>query len=464
MANGSLLSTKELSSYLGVSLSNVYRLVENDEIPYKKRSGLGIKFRKDEVDEWLERSSHKPNLYSSQLINNHPFELTDLPRSPIYTVGGEISGMARAKSKTRYNFTYGAIYQRKYESGKIRWFLDYKDSNGKRVQRVASHAVTAKEANIELKNAVLKEHHKKCGLEEKRQKISFKEFSDLFLENYSKPNKKSWECDYYSLEAHLKPYFGKYELEEISPLMIEKFRAEKLKEGLGKSSTNRLIALLKRMYSMAMVWSFAGTNPAKEVKLFSEKDNLKERILSEKEEELLLAECADHLKPIVITALSTGMRKNEILTLTWNHVDFKQGFIQVVKTKSGKNREIPINDDLLALLEELKRNRKSEYVFANPETGKPFRTIRHSFENACRRANIQNLRFQDLRHTFASRLIQKGADIVTVQNLLGHHSVLITQRYTHTNSKQKREAVQLLNQNHQKSTEKEDFLLHICVC
>jgi len=243
-------------------------------------------------------------------------------------------------------------------------------------------------------------------------------------------------------------------------LQVEKYRAERLKDGVKKSTTNRELALLKKMFNVAIDWSYCSENPVRKVKLFSEKDNLKERVLSEKEETGLLEESADHLKPIILTALNTGMRRNEILTLKWNQIDLNLRFIQVLKTKSDKNRIIPINDVLLKILNALReKGGNCPYVFPNSKTGKPLRTVRRSFENACRRAGIENMRFHDLRHSFGSRLIRKGVDIVTVQNLLGHHSVTITQRYTHSNLDQKREAVELLTR---KKAKRPSELAHIC--
>ncbi|MCK4817097.1 site-specific integrase, partial [bacterium] len=344
----------------------------------------------------------------------------------------------------RHNYGYGAIYVRKTKEGNPRFYIDYRDRNGKNLQKLIKNALDWQEAHETLKNAVLKEHFDEYGIGKQKQPIRFQELSELFLENYSKPNKKSWKCDYYAIEAHLIPFFGRCTLTEITPLLVEKFRAEKLNAGLAKSSTNRLLALLKRMYSVANTWNLVKINPVRQVKLFSERDNKRERILSSQEEERLLLECADHLKPIVIMGLNSGMRKNEILTLTWSRVDLKHRLIHVVKTKSGKNRTIPINDVLFNALSGLRKRKTSDYVFPNPETEEPFRSIRHSFENACRRANIKGLRFHDIRHTFSCRLIHRGCDIETLRSLLGHHSITVTERYIHTNEEQKRKAVDLL--------------------
>jgi len=120
---------------------------------------------------------------------------------------------------------------------------------------------------------------------------------------------------------------------------------------------------------------------------------------------------------------------------------------------------------MFALSEELfklKERAASEYLFYNPETGRPLTTVKRAFKSACRRAGISNLRFHDLRHTFATRLVERGVDLITVKELLGHSSVTITERYTHSFGEQKRKAVELLVEKSEERAEKVSDLLHIC--
>jgi len=102
-----------------------------------------------------------------------------------------------------------------------------------------------------------------------------------------------------------------------------------------------------------------------------------------------------------------------------------------------------------------------KHVFPNPRTGQPYTEVKKSFKAACKRAGISDLRFHDLRHTFATRLISFGVDLITVRDLLGHFSVRVTQRYTHSNQNQKEDAVQKLNQKTQKGTKNSEALSHI---
>ena len=257
-------------------------------------------------------------------------------------------------------------------------------------------------------------------------------------------------------------YFGEKELREINPMQIERFRTSRLKAGNSKSTTNRYLALLKRIFNIAIEEGYVDKNPVQKVKFYSEKDNLRERVLTEEEEMRLMDAGSEHLKSILVLTLNTGMRKGEILSLQWHQIDLKTNIIRVEKTKSGRIRKIPISNPLRNELLNVKcRSKQSSYVFVNPKTRQRYKDIRTAFKAACRRVKIEGLTFHGLRHTFGIRLFQKGVDIVTVQNLLGHQSIATTQRYTHSSIKQKREAVELLAEKVDEMAEKKQRLSHI---
>lgn len=451
---GELLTVHDVRRQLKCSRATVDRLVKKGEIPHRRIPGLGLRFRQEAIDLWIKEGEKKP------LPPTCCYALPSLtvPAVRARNGAGGQSEMAKANSKARFNLGYGAIYQRKTKGGAVRWYMDYRDEEGKRIQKLALHAQSKEEAALALRNEVERAFARAQGIEEQKR-LYFKDFAPLYLESYAKPNKRSWVCDDYCLKAHLVPYFGKWDLREITPLHIESYRAERLSTGIKKSTTNREMALLKKMFNLGIDWGYCTVNPVLKVKLFSERDNLKERVLTEPEEVVLLANCVDHLKPIIILALNTGMRRNEILSLRWDQVDFESRTMRVIRTKSGKDRLVPLNSSALAVLEERRQKAKGEIVFPSPKGGATIKAVRNGFEGACRRAGILGLRFHDLRHTFATRLIQRGADIITVQNLLGHHSVTITQRYTHSGLDRKQDAVRLLSAKAWKSAQKPDDLL-----
>jgi integrase len=179
-------------------------------------------------------------------------------------------------------------------------------------------------------------------------------------------------------------------------------------------------------------------------------NNHRLRFLTDSEIEALLRACDDlktytpHLRPIVETALLTGMRRNELLSLKWEQI--RNGFIYLTETKSGKARQIPINDRLAEVFREVRRGNqlKSPYVFCGQD-GKRFFEVKRSFASACRKAGIEAFRFHDLRHSFASQLVMRGASLKAVQELLGHASMAMTMRYSHLSQEHLKDSVNLLN-------------------
>lgn len=453
-----LLTVREAAAFLTVSLGTVYRWAEQNIVPFIRLRGRGVRFRQKDLDTWLDKHANAPLPVippALPLTSSHG----STKRKPYGKKGGS-GEMAKAKAKSRRNLGYGAVYQRVTKEGIVRWYLDYRDATGERIQKVASQASSYDEAVLALRGAVLGEHHRALGIGDAPQKTKFSELSKLYLDNYARPNKRSWRDDQYRLDAHMVPYFGEMTLEDITSLSVEKYKAKRMDDDVSRSTVNRELTILKKMFNLAIDWRLLDGNPALKVKHFSEKDTAVERILTPGEERRLLAECPAYLQPIIMTALHTGMRRGEIFGLRWSQVDLTKRVIQVKQTKSGKDRLIPINGTLFEVLAGLKASDgTSDYVFPNPETGKPYTEVKKSFKEACKRAGITALRFHDLRHTFATRLVTAGVDIVTVRDLLGHFSVRMTQRYTHPGHDRKVAAVRLLAR---RKAQKGEKLLHPC--
>ena len=259
----------------------------------------------------------------------------------------------------------------------------------------------------------------------------------LYLD-YSKTNKRSWTRDRTSIGS-LKAFFnGKY-LYEITPLLIERYKKKRIDE-VSPVTLNRELACLKHMFTKAIEWEKVDYNPVKRVKLLRE-DNARLRYLTCDEVQRLYENCADHLKPIVLAALYTGMRQGEILKLKWEDVDLEQKIIFVKNTKNNEVREIPLNNLLTSTLKNIKF--RSPYVFCDKD-GRPYGSVRKSFENALKKAAIQDFCFHDLRHTFASHLVMSGVDLMTVKELLGHKTIKMTLRYAHLSPSHKRRAIESL--------------------
>jgi excisionase family DNA binding protein len=436
-----LLAVKELSSYLGISRSTIYRLVENNEIPYIKRKGLGLRFRKEEIDHWLERDSHKASQIS-ELLPRLDLSLDEYDKILL-------KRRTELKGQTRWTYGIGSVILRKTKNKEVSFYIDYQ-IEGRRVRKVLKGISTRAEAVKALNSEVAAALQGKFPWKAKNLRMTFLEMADLFLEKYSKVNKRGWKKSDRVYLKKLKAFFGGKKLADISAQMIEEYKQKRLSDGLKKSSVNRELSCLRKIFNVAIAWGYASDNPVTKVKFFSENGFLRTRVLTEEEEVKLLDACPSYLKQMVIFALHTGMRKGEILNLKWQDVDFDKKEIRIMESKSGKGRVIPVNPVLFALLSGLKsQDGSTEHVFINPETGKPFVDVKRSFAGACTKAEIGDLKFHDLRHSFASRLVKKGVDLATTRELLGHSSITTTQRYLHSQAKEKIAAVNCLaGQNH----------------
>jgi integrase len=241
--------------------------------------------------------------------------------------------------------------------------------------------------------------------------------------------------------------FGNHPLNSFSTQLVEKYQSERLVKNK-PASVNKTIAILKHMLAKAVEWEMISEEILKKVRKVKQipENNKRLRFLSSEECQALIKACDPHLRPIVVTALNTGMRRGEILNLKWDQIDLKHGFILLEVTKNGERREIPINETLRRTLETLPRHIKGPYVFWHGEEGKPYGELKKSFKSALKRTGIRDFTFHDLRHCFASHLVMAGCDLKTVQELLGHKTLTMTLRYAHLAPGHKVKAVGILDE------------------
>ncbi|MBI1747178.1 MAG: site-specific integrase [Acidobacteria bacterium] len=267
----------------------------------------------------------------------------------------------------------------------------------------------------------------------------------MFLEKHATLKRSGWR-DELTIRKHLLPRFKNYYLSAIDQKKIVDYKAVRAGQ-VKKATVNRELALLKTLYNKAIAWGMADKNPVKGVEFFKE-DNQIAHVLTEPEETRLLEACMGslaYLRPLIILALNTGLRRGELLSLKWSNVSlsFRQLVVEATNCKSKKRLLIPINARAYAVLVELKAQATSDYVFRKTN-GQPYNreTLRDHFEKLYKQVGIEDLRLHDLRHSFATRLSAKGVDIVTIKDLLGHSTITMTMRYAHSSSQ--RQAVDLL--------------------
>lgn len=241
--------------------------------------------------------------------------------------------------------------------------------------------------------------------------------------------------------------FGNIPLRHLNTKLIEQFQTDRLNKGNKPATVNRLLATLKHCIHKGYQWEMLSEETLKRIRQVRllEENNRRLRYLSKEECQSLINACNGNTKAIVITALNTGMRKGEILSLKWDNVDLKHGFILLDITKNGERREIPVNDTLRGVLQGITRRLDIPYVFHDNITGKPYQDVKRSFNTALRKTGIRDFHFHDLRHTFASHLIMAGVDITTVSRLLGHKTLTMTLRYSHLAPAHMTKAVDILD-------------------
>ena len=317
--------------------------------------------------------------------------------------------------------------------------------NGERHHYLCSGASSVKEAE-KIENAFkYKLQQQQNGVIPKENKKVKLSLLIKLYDEYGKINKLSYGRDYFG--KYICEYFNvNTTVDNIKAENIENFKIYlKTTRNSSNSTINKYLSALSKMFNLGISNKLIKENPVKEVRKLRE-DNYKIRFLTVAEEQKLfrvIKRNFPYLEPIVICALQTGMRRGEILNLKWEQVDFDYGYIELLQTKSGKSRKIPLSKTLRNALEQI--DRKTEYVFVNPLTKKPYTDIHNNFKTILEKAKIDNFRFHDLRHTVATRLVEKGIDLVVVKEILGHSKIDTTLRYAHAVPKRKLEAIEVLN-------------------
>ena len=322
-----------------------------------------------------------------------------------------------------------------YKKGE-NYYIDYYVNGRRRREKVGPSRALAKRALAVRKGEIARE---KYQLPRKKVSMFFEAFVPIYLE-YVKGYKKSYRRDETSIHSLSRKFAGR-RLNEIHPFLIESYKLER-RRSVKPATVNKELSCLRHMFNMAIKWGYVEKNPMREVKFFRV-NNERLRYLSPEEAQALVDACSPHLRPIVIVALNTGMRRGEIFNLRWEHVDFAHRWIRVVESKNGESRIIPMNGVVYGVLREQMKKKRGDLVFPNGN-GKKFQSIQYSFNRALERAGIRDFHFHDLRHTFASNLVMAGEDLVTVKELLGHKSIQMTMRYSHLSQQHKMKAVRKL--------------------
>jgi integrase len=326
-------------------------------------------------------------------------------------------------------------------SGVKTYYLRYRDKHGKQKQYKIGDTKSltfeqARNAAQTLRARVVLGENLSAEKAALKNVPTFQTFVNERYIPYIKGYKRSWKSDNSVLRNHLLPKFGRLHLDEITTEAIIAFHHAMRSQGYAAATSNRIVIMMRYMFNLAKKWGIQGadTNPSVGIPLFEE-NNKRERYLNPLEvkrlHEALLNSDNSQLQYIVPLLLLTGCRKRELLNAQWDHFDLERCTWRIPISKSGKARHVPLSSEVITLLRQLPRFDACSYVVPNPKTQLPYVSIFCSWNTARKQAGLPEVRMHDLRHSFASFLVNSGRSLYEVQNLLGHSQLVTTQRYAH---------------------------------
>ena len=264
---------------------------------------------------------------------------------------------------------------------------------------------------------------------------TFSEFiRDLYLP-FATNAKRSWRTDEAVLRVQVLPIIGRLPMDQITTVIIADLLSRMARKEYASGTMNRVLVLLRFVFNLAIRWKASGvhTNPTTGLKLLPEK--VQNRFLSMDEAQRLLnaleVDANQTAARAITLLLLTGARRNEITQARWEYVCWANRTLHVPCAKSGRPRSIVLNGAALELLRSIQPVPNNPYVFPSAITGRPSPTLHFPWTRVRKRAGLMDVRLHDLRHSFASFLVNKGVSIYVVQGLLGHTLVKTTQRYAH---------------------------------
>jgi integrase len=343
-------------------------------------------------------------------------------------------------TKTRRNPR--GVFEKHPGSGE--WWICYWDAQGRKRREKAGTKSNAIDLYRKRKNEALQ--GKKLPEKLRRATISFKEIADDAIADIERRYRRPAD-DVARLNV-LIDWFGVREAASITATEIEaKFYSAAARSAWSPATVNHYRTIMSLAYRLARRNRKVEVNPVRDVP-HQREDNTRTRALTPEEEKALRAAIRQRYPVHELEldfALQTGLRQGSQYHLTWEMVDWDARVLHIPRTKNEEPIHLPLNDAALAILRKLKgASKQKERVFISEETRKPLNCPKHWFTEAVRLAGVQNFRWHDLRHTFATRLRKKGVALEDIADLLGHKTLAMTKRYAHISMDRLHAAVSLL--------------------
>jgi len=337
------------------------------------------------------------------------------------------------------------LYLEQRSSGLSSYYFRYKDANNK-----TCHQKIGRTTDIDLEEARTRAKQLRAEITlgadpraEANAKKAVPKFTGFFLLQYipyAKTRKRTWKKDQEYFDLRLKSEFGNKRLNQITRHQIQTFHTRLKEEGLAASTCNHYLKLIHRVLQICLDWELVEKNVASRIPHYKE-ENMIENYLNDEELKrfvnVLRTDDNRNVCNILLLLLNTGCRVNEILSLSWADCDLENKVIRITaqNSKSRAMRSIPTNSGALDILrKQALITQDLGYCFINFQTGKRYVTVSKVFERIKKLARV-NIRLHDLRHNFASMLINDGRTLFEVQSILGHSNPKVTQRYAHLTAK-----------------------------
>ncbi len=261
---------------------------------------------------------------------------------------------------------------------------------------------------------------------------------------FAKATKRRSDLDEYTFGKHIRETFGNRELRSITSEEIDQWKLLQVQQGYKPATINKHSSVLRRILSLAKKWRHIESNPYDNVVIKDlDVGDFVQRFLTPDEISRLLSEAKRSKHPyiyhLIRLLILTGARKSEVRLARWCDVNFSNRELFVPVSKNGRSRKVVLSTEAIRVLGEIRITSNElgltqgnrDWIITNPRTKKPYTCFHHAFDRVRTKAALPSIRIHDLRHTFASLLVNNGATIYEVQKLLGHHHISMTERYAH---------------------------------
>mgnify|MGYP001806041396 CR=1 FL=1 len=364
-----------------------------------------------------------------------------MPKASLTSVFCATASCEPGRKKTDYYDTTvtGFVLECRCTGGRT-YYLRYEDTAGRQKQHKIGRFedvsfAAAKGAAQKLRATVVMGGDPGAAKSQAKAIPLYRELSTMHLAD-AKLHQRSYSTTEMYVRRHIGTRWNKVRLTDIDSRGVAQWLADKQAEGLAPATVEKIRVIFGRSFELGARWGVPGAekNPTRGVPR-KPLNNARERFLSAEEAARLrvavVASQNPQLQHIVGLLLLTGARMRELLDARWENVDVERQTWLIPTSKTGKARHVPLSAAALAIVEALPRFETCPWLVPNPDTLKPYVSIKHGWQRAIRVAKLPGLRIHDLRHSAGSAMANSSVPLLTIGKVLGHASYQSTQRYAH---------------------------------